>query len=161
MEIVPFEPKLEQDVIELIVGIQRGEFGIPISAEQQPDLRQIPTYYQSGSGGFWVARVADRVVGTIALLDIGNAQAALRKMFVHPQYRGAEAGTAQRLLDTLLACATDRGVRDVFLGTTSAFVAAHRFYEKNGFTEIPKQGLPSAFPVMEVDVKFYQRTLRS
>ena len=31
--------------------------------------------------------------------------------------------------------------------------------EKNGFTEISKDKLPEAFPVMEVDSKFYTRGL--
>jgi N-acetylglutamate synthase-like GNAT family acetyltransferase len=159
IEVVPFEPKFEQGVVELIVGIQRGEFEIPITAEQQPDLRRIPTYYQTGSGNFWVALSGGRVIGTIALLDIGNARAALRKMFVHAQYRGVQAGTARLLLDTLLHWATGKGVREVFLGTTSQFVAAHRFYEKHGFSEIQRQDLPPTFPVMEVDVKFYRRSL--
>jgi hypothetical protein len=43
----------------------------------------------------------------------------------------------------------------VFLGTTPFFRAAHRFYEKHGFSQIPKQRLPSSFPIMEVDTKFY------
>jgi N-acetylglutamate synthase-like GNAT family acetyltransferase len=159
MQIEPFQPKFEQGVIDLIVGIQRGEFQIPITAEEQPDLRRIPEYYQTGSGNFWVARVADEVVGSIGLLDIGHGQAALRKMFVHPRWRGAEAGTARRLLDTLLEWARGKGVREIFLGTTSRFLAAHRFYEKHGFAERQRSELPPAFPVMEVDVKFYHRRL--
>ena len=146
MEIVPFEPRFEQSVVELIVGIQRGEFGVAITAEQQPDLRRIPEYYQTGSGNFWVALSAAQVVGTIALLDIGNGQAALRKMFVDAKHRGAQAGAARRLLDALLRWANERGLREIFLGTTSQFVAAHRFYEKNGFTELRRQSLPAAFP---------------
>jgi N-acetylglutamate synthase-like GNAT family acetyltransferase len=110
-------------------------------------------------GNFWVALVEGQVVGTIALLEIGNAQAALRKLFVHPRYNGAQASTARLLLDTLLQRATASGVRDVFLGTTSKFVAAHRFYEKHGFSEIRRHDLPSASPVMDVDVKFYRRQL--
>ncbi|MGO7422080.1 GNAT family N-acetyltransferase, partial [Rhizobium ruizarguesonis] len=43
-----------------------------------------------------------------------------------------------------------------FLGTTDKFVAAHRFYEKNGFTEIAKSALPRTFPLMAVDSKFYR-----
>jgi N-acetylglutamate synthase-like GNAT family acetyltransferase len=159
VEIVPFELAFESGVVELIVGIQRGEFQIPIIAEQQPDLRSIPSTYQTGAGNFWVARVDDRVVGTIALLDIGQGQAALRKMFVDSRYRGAEAGTASRLLDHLLDWARGRGVREIFLGTTAVFRAAHRFYEKHGFIEIRRHELPAAFPVMEVDVKFYRRRL--
>lgn len=32
----------------------------------------------------------------------------------------------------------------------------HRFYEKNGFTEIDVAQLPENFPIMQVDKKFYK-----
>lgn len=68
-----------------------------------------------------------------------------------------QSGTALRLLDTLLDWARDRGVREIFLGTTPKFLAAHRFYEKNGFSEIARSEVPPAFPIMTVDKKFYRR----
>jgi N-acetylglutamate synthase-like GNAT family acetyltransferase len=159
MEIVPFRPAFDNAVVELIVGIQRGEFGIDITAEQQPDLRRIRSYYQRGDGNFWVALCDGRVVGTTALLDIGNRQCALRKMFVHAEHRGSRAGTARLLLETLLVWSRERRTRDIFLGTTPKFLAAHRFYEKNGFVEIAKSKLPPAFPIMEVDTRFYHLAL--
>ena len=95
----------------------------------------------------------------IALLDIGNSQAALRKMFVAPAFRGREHGTAKFLLDELLAWSRTQRLRDIYLGTTAKFLAAHRFYEKHGFREIAREDLPAAFPVMKVDTKFYRRSL--
>lgn len=141
---------------QLIVGIQRDEFAIPISLEDQPDLQQIPAVYQVKNGNFWIAKHDGRVVGTIALLDIGENQVALRKMFVAPEYRGSSLGTARKLLEAALKWSATQGVRQIFLGTTSAFLAAHRFYEKHGFKEIPREALPAAFPVMSVDSKFYR-----
>ncbi|MGC8035309.1 GNAT family N-acetyltransferase, partial [Salmonella enterica] len=87
---------------------------------------------------FWVAVDVGKVVGTISLLDIGNAQVALRKMFVAASHRGKEHGTAARLLEGAIAWARAQGVRQIFLGTTDKFLAAHRFYEKNGFRLIEK-----------------------
>ena len=157
--IAPFSPADRDGVAQLIVGIQRGEFGIAITYDDQPDLQDIPGFYQSGHGNFWVARHGEAVVGTIALKDIGSGQLALRKMFVDAAYRGRAHGAAQALLDMSLAWARQRGARDVFLGTTAKFLAAHRFYEKNGFTEIDPAALPSAFPRMAVDTKFYRLRL--
>lgn len=159
MQIVPFSPGLEAEVVRLIVGIQRDEFAIDIDAERQPDLQTIPAFYQVNAGNFWVAQVDDQVVGTISLLDIGHGQGALRKMFVHPEFRGREFGTARSLLDTLLSWAQEHRIRELFLGTTPFFRAAHRFYEKHGFAEIPRSKLPPTFPIMEVDTKFYHRML--
>lgn len=154
-----FVPDDTQGVFDVIVPIQRDEFGIAITAADQPDLRAIPDFYQRGSGGFWVAAVENRIAGTIGLKDIGNAQAALRKMFVAAPYRGKEYGIAGRLLQTLLDHAQRQAFAAIFLGTTDKFLAAHRFYEKNGFTEIARANLPAAFPLMAVDTKFYVRDL--
>jgi N-acetylglutamate synthase-like GNAT family acetyltransferase len=153
-----FAPVHAGGAASLIVGIQREEFGIPITLGDQPDLADIPGFYQRGAGNFWVALSDGQVVGTIALLDIGNAQAALRKMFVARAFRGREHGTANRLLEALLAWSEAHRLRDIYLGTTDKFVGAHRFYEKNGFSEIDRAGLPAAFPIMAVDTKFYRRS---
>ncbi|KKZ87439.1 N-acetyltransferase [Rhizobium phaseoli] len=156
IEIRPFAAGDADDVLSVILPIQREEFGIDITADAQPDLRVIPDFYQSGKGQFWVAVKDDIIIGTVGLKDIGNNQAALRKMFVAAEVRGREHGVAALLLDRLFAHARDVGLTDIFLGTTDKFVAAHRFYEKNGFTEIAKSALPRTFPLMAVDSKFYR-----
>jgi N-acetylglutamate synthase-like GNAT family acetyltransferase len=161
LEIIPFDRRFETQVIDLIVDVQRTEFGIEIAAEQQPDLSQIPQYYQVRAGNFWIALSDGKVVGTISLLDIGESQGALRKMFVHRDFRGDTGSVARRLLGTLITWAGSQSLCDIFLGTTSQFVAAHRFYEKNGFSQIAKASLPPAFPVMEVDTKFYHRAIQN
>ena len=143
----------------LIVGIQRDEFQLPITLEDQPDLRDIPAFYQQRAGNFWTAVSEGEVVGTVALLDIGNHQGALRKMFVHPSYRGPGSGVAARLLETLLEWSGARGVNEIYLGTTEKFLAAHRFYERNGFQQIPANELPPSFPRMALDTRFYRRAL--
>jgi N-acetylglutamate synthase-like GNAT family acetyltransferase len=153
--IAPFSDTDQQGVLDVILPIQQREFGIPITEADQPDLMSIPEFYQSGTGGFWVARSNGEVVGTVGLKDIGSGQTALRKMFVAAPFRGRELGVAGKLLDVLLAHARAKGVAEIFLGTTDKFLAAHRFYEKRGFRELPKAELPEAFPVMAVDSKFY------
>jgi N-acetylglutamate synthase-like GNAT family acetyltransferase len=157
IQIIPFASHHVEGVGALIVGIQRDEFQIPITLEDQPDLQNIPTFYQKGAGNFWVAVAEGEVVGTVALLDLGNRQGALRKMFVHASYRGPGHGVSARLLDTLFEWSRARGVKDVYLGTTEKFLAAHRFYERNGFQQIAANELPPSFPKMAVDSRFYRR----
>ena len=159
IQIVPFASQYEEQVGALIVGIQRDEFQIAITLEDQPDLQEIPAFYQQGAGNFWVALSEGKVVGTVALLDLGNHQGALRKMFVHASYRGPGHGVSARLLDTLLEWSRARGVREVFLGTTEKFRAAHRFYERNGFTQIAADELPPSFLKMAVDTRFYRKAI--
>lgn len=154
-----YQQEHQEEVVDVIVTIQQTEYSIPITKEDQPDLLMIETFYQRGKGNFWVARCQDKVVGTIALLDIGNSQAALRKMFVHKEFRGSTYKTASLLLRNALAWAQQQDVLEVFIGTTPQFLAAHRFYEKNKFTSIEMAELPKSFPLMEVDKKFYKYQL--
>jgi RimJ/RimL family protein N-acetyltransferase len=51
-------------------------------------------------------------------------------------------------------------VTEIFLGTTPHFLAAHKFYERNGFQEISKDKLPETFPNIKVDSKFYRYQLK-
>ncbi len=153
--IIPFQENYEQGVKDLIIGIQREEFAIDITLDEQPDLSAIPNIYQQNNGNFWIALHNDCVIGTAGLIDIGNSDVALRKMFVDEKYRGSKFGVAHKLINEIFSWAKKQGINNIYLGTTEKFLAAHRFYGKHGFVEITKDQLPAAFPVMEVDKKFY------
>lgn len=155
----PFAPGDAQAIADLIVPIQRDEFAIPITYADQPDLHDIAGFYRRGAGEFWIACAGARLVGTVALVDIGAGVGALRKMFVAADYRGAAHGTARRLLTTLLDHARAQRLRQIYLGTTDKFLAAHRFYEKHGFAVVDPDALPPDFPRMAVDTRFYRLDL--
>lgn len=95
--ITRFSKKYEQQVIDLIVGIQSGEFNVSITASDQPDLQNIKHYYQQGSGNFWVALQGNKVLGTLAFYELGRQQVALRKMFVKQAFRGKPLSIGQKL----------------------------------------------------------------
>ena len=100
-----------------------------------------------------------RVLGSITGETCHTVPLNTWGMFVAATHRGAAHGVAAALLQTLTAWTRERGVREVFLGTTAQYLAAHRFYEKNGFRQIPKDRLPPNFPVMSVDTRFYTRAV--
>jgi GNAT superfamily N-acetyltransferase len=77
-------------------------------------------------------------------------------MFVKAEFRGSKFGVGQALLNALFKWTSEKGFEKILLGTTEKFLAAQRFYEKNGFVEIDKNLLPKEFPVMSIDVKFYK-----
>ena len=150
-----------EELIQMILTIQQREFAIAITREDQPDLANIPQCYQKGNGNFWVALYGTTIVGSIGLIDIGNQQVALRKMFVNASFRGPQYAVANSLLETALAWAGQKRIETVFLGTTDKFLAAHRFYEKQGFEKIIRADLPPTFPAMLVDSIFYRYTLNN
>jgi DNA-binding MarR family transcriptional regulator/N-acetylglutamate synthase-like GNAT family acetyltransferase len=144
-----------QEIIDMILKIQQDEYKLPISIKDQPDLEDIDIFYRK-KGEFWVAVNETGVIGTIGIIDIGNGNAVLRKMFVKKEYRGKDKGISVKLLTQLLKWAAQNNFYRIFLGTTPQFLAAHRFYKKNHFVEISKDELPNNFPMMEVDRKFYR-----
>jgi GNAT superfamily N-acetyltransferase len=159
ISIFEFHPDHLDGVLDVVLPIQQQEFRIPITLAEQPDLLDIPGYCQRGQGNFWVALAGAEAVGTVALLDIGGGLGVLRKMFVRKAWRGNDQGVARRLLDELLTWARSRSFREIYLGTTADYLAAHRFYEKNGFQETAAEALPAAFPRVAVDSKFYRLML--
>lgn len=157
--IQPFENQDTEQIVNLILNIQQNEFQVPITINEQQDLLDIPNFYQQKKGNFWVAKHENEVVGTIALIDCGENIGAIRKMFVKKEFRGKEHGIAQKLLDILVESAQENQITNVYLGTLERLQAAIRFYERNGFTLIEKQNLPSVFPIMPVDTHFFEKEI--
>lgn len=161
IQIKPYVVAYQPQVTMLVLGIQQGEFGIPITIADQPDLLTIETFYQINRGEFWCALTeTGRVVGTIALIDVGEDFGTIRKMFVHADYRGRELAVATVLLQTLEAHATAGGMKTLYLGTIDILIAAQRFYIKNGYELINADDLPETFPRMRLDNRFFVKVLR-
>jgi putative acetyltransferase len=157
--IQPFENQDTDQIVDLILTIQQKEFNVPITINEQPDLLNIPTFYQQNQGNFWVAKHEGNVVGTIALIDCGENIGAIRKMFVKKEFRGKEFGIAQKLFDILNEAAKQAEMTNIYLGTLERLQAAIRFYERNGFTLIEKGNLPKVFPIMAVDTHFFEQKI--
>ncbi len=156
MEIVVYSKEYEQEVIDLILNIQQNEFGVPVTIDDQPDLLNVQSFYCKDKGNFWIALEDEKLIGTIALIDIGNSQSALRKMFVQKDYRGKDKGTGQQLLDYVISWCKEKTIDEIYLGTFDKLQAAQRFYLKNGFVEVAKKSLPGNFPLMQVDNMFFK-----
>lgn len=160
VEIVPYRPEFQAQVIDLILEIEIVELNVPITLDDQPDLLDIPNFYQSKRGNFWVAiNEKSEVVGTIALIDTGFAFGVLRKMFVRKEYRGLEYSIAKKLLLNLNIWAIKNHFTSILLGTHTDLEPATRFYEKHCFAKIPKNDLPGGFPIMPVNNVFFEKKL--
>lgn len=154
MTIIPFEEKYNQAVIDLIMAIQQDEFDLPISIEEQPDLLNIKASYQDKKGEFWIdLDDKKRVVGCIGLVSLSDSNVALKKMFVASNCRGS--GLGRQLIKTFMIYCQKHDKKAIYLGTTSVFSTAQRFYQNLGFKEISKPELPSDFPLLDVDNRHY------
>lgn len=159
-QIKPFEQRYQSEVFALIQKIQVDEFDIPIEDAQCKELESISESFQKENGNYWMALFNEKVIGTIAVIDIGHHAFELRDVFLDEAHRGSVTQFAKQLFDTVLVWSKEHGVNAIYLGTTLKFQAAHRFYEKNGFREIARSDMPPYCQPMECDEKFYQFVLK-
>jgi amino-acid N-acetyltransferase len=90
-----------------------------------------------GLTDFLVADDRERIVGAVGLEGYGDA-ALLRSAVVDPSARGTGIGHA--LVERVLDSARDRGVREVYLLTTTA----EHYFPRFGFVVVPRESVPAA-----------------
>ena len=147
-------------VNELIRGIQRTEFNFTEDDFPQPELLDIENFYIASGGNFWVACLDDTLVGTAAMLDLGNGIVKLGRMFVSPAYRGSPWRIAQRLLDTAMGWAKSMEHKKVCFETTPEPYAAHYFYRRNEFIEVKSTDFPPEYKFCHYPSRYFMKTLR-
>jgi ribosomal protein S18 acetylase RimI-like enzyme len=98
------------------------------------DLLNIEKIYFNHGGDFLVGTFNDQVIAMGALRKISDERAEIKKMRVHPRFRGK--GYGQMILTELETRAKELGFKTLQLDTTSDQTAAQNLYKKNGFREI-------------------------
>lgn len=153
MEIITYQAKYKQQIIDLILHIQNHEAKIGLSINEQKDLLDIPYYYQKNGGEFWTAVEDGTVIGTVALMNYGNGNAVLKKFFVEKSHRNQKVGYA--LYTVLKNYAEERKINTIVLDTPSVAKRSHEFYERAGFKKIEKSLLPFPYEYPDRDSYLY------
>jgi putative acetyltransferase len=92
------------------------------------DLRDIAGSY---GGAFWVLLDGPRVVGTVAVVPVEAATAEMKRVYLHPDFRGRGFGRA--LLEHAMRWAAHAGHRAVVAWSDVRLVHSHPVYERLGF----------------------------
>jgi N-acetylglutamate synthase-like GNAT family acetyltransferase len=151
MEIIVYQDKYKDAVIELISEIKEKEFGNP--RKNRPDLLNIKEFYQkTGRGNFWLALEDGKPVGTIGLYELSPDVGYFVRFYVDKNYRRKGIGT--RLLSTLTEFAKKNNYKKLFLTTSSDREAANKFFVKMGFTRVYSS--PKELPHTPTDDTFYE-----
>lgn len=120
-------------VVDLVRDVLT-EFKITFGQGSDSDaqLFDLPRSYLDHRGGFFVAELDGKLIGTAGVFPMGDAGVyELRKMYLRPSARGIGAG--QQLFDRCVAFVRSQHARQLVLDTTEQMTAAIRFYERNGF----------------------------
>ncbi|WP_147264091.1 GNAT family N-acetyltransferase [Desertihabitans brevis] len=110
----------------LVNDIHRA-FGFSFDPDLDADLADPAAFYQH----VWVLKDGDEVVGSAALTPPRERVMTLKRMYLHPSYRGQ--GWGRRLLATAIRAATAASCRAIRLDTSERQSAARRLYEAAGF----------------------------
>jgi len=153
MEIIKYQEKYKDQIIDLILHIQNEEAKINLSIEEQPDLLNITEFYEKDGGQFWLAIDKDDVIGTIGFMNYGNNNAVLKKFFVRADCRKRKVGLA--LYETLYIYLKENDYKQILLDTPSVAKQSHSFYEKAGFRKTVKSQLPFSYDYPDRDSLLY------
>ncbi len=133
IEILPFEARYAPDFRDLNLEWLRKYFLVePIDEEVlgRPDL------ILSNGGAIFLARSADRIVGTAALIKSDGRRYELSKMAVTPAWQGQ--GISRRLLNAVIEAFMATGGGELFLESSSTLTPALTLYESAGFVHAPR-----------------------
>ncbi|GAB2814759.1 GNAT family N-acetyltransferase [Ferruginibacter profundus] len=93
------------------------------------------------NGGFiWLAREADKIVGTAAIIKEGDGVFELAKMSVDEAHQGK--GISKLLIEKCIAKARQAGAKKLELFSNSQLTTALGLYEKYGFHHVTVTNSP-------------------
>ena len=99
-------------------------------------------------GGYiYLARVSDKIVGTVGLANEGNSVFELVKMTVAPAFQGK--GIAKLLIEKCLDKARQLRAKKISLYSNNQLITAITLYKKYGFVHVDA----SNSPLLTADVK--------
>ena len=101
------------------------------------ELAEFLGRFDASHDGFWVARLADQVVGSITIDGGKGDRARLRWFILEERCQGR--GIGRRLMEQALGFCRRVGFREVELSTFDGLHAARRLYEEFGFRLVSEQ----------------------
>lgn len=128
--LVPYAPEHQSATIELIRSVYAEYHQVLELDTLDDDLPVIPARYPAPDHAFRVLLDGDRLVGTVAVKQTGEAEAELKRLFLDPTLRGRGLGRA--LVDWATAFAAGRGARVLHIWSDVTFLRSHKMYRALG-----------------------------
>jgi GNAT superfamily N-acetyltransferase len=100
----------------------------------QQEITQLPRCYFPPTGCFLLATVNGQAAGCVALKSDSPDIGELKRMFVHPAFRGQRIG--ERLVEALFEQARGHGYKQVVLDSHILMSHAHGIYRRLGFRDV-------------------------
>ncbi len=150
MKIIEFESRYAKDFARL--NYEWIEEYFSVEAHDREMLDAPEEYIINRGGQIFFAEIDDKIVGTVALIAVGDDSFELAKMAVDKNYRGFRIGEA--LMSACVEFSAKKGIKKIFLLSHTKLVPAINLYRKFGFEEIP---LDSDIPYQRPDIQMELR----
>ena len=132
----PGEEKIAQDLLSL--GLQA--YGLQTDYDRtDADILDIQEQYINHGGLFRFMESDEQIIGMYGLFRVSQTVCELRKMYLHPAYKGR--GFGHLLMQDALEKATEAGFSEMILETNSCLKEAIAMYLKYGFTDYTPEHL--------------------
>ncbi|GAB3894156.1 GNAT family N-acetyltransferase [Spirosoma agri] len=136
--ITPYTPTYQPDFKRLNLEWIEKYFRV-----EPHDLEQLDhpeTHILPNDGQIFFAKENDRIVGCVAMVNMGESGFELAKMAVSPETRGN--GVGKLLCLAAIDYARQLGVRTVWLESNRVLTPALTMYARVGFREVPRVPTP-------------------
>lgn len=132
--LLEIQPEHDSAICEIIqsVGAEFGTIGEGFGPSD-PEVQAMSQHYGGNGSGYFVALANDKVVGGggFSGFDSASNTCELRKLFLHPEARGAGIGRALTL--HCLEQAKQAGYKRCYLDTAKNMTTAQTLYKSVGF----------------------------
>lgn len=99
------------------------------------ELETLETQYNKPHGALLLAWSGNTAVGCVAIRNLEEDIAELKRMYVQPGFRGHQIG--KKLLEQILGIVKNTGYNKIRLDTLPSMKEARQLYRASGFYEIP------------------------
>ncbi len=128
----PFIPKYKNEIIELIDTIYREYNDVVCLTGCDKDLEALDKFFAEPNGNFWVYKMNNKIVGTVAVKIVNNA-VEMKRFYLKKEFRGT--GIANKLLQKAEEWTVGKEYLKLFFWSDTRFERAHNYYKKMGFVQ--------------------------
>ena len=146
MKIIEFQSCYATDFARL--NYEWIEEYFAIETHDREMLDNAEEYIINRGGQIFFASISDKIVGTVALIAVGDDSFELAKMAVTNGFRGLKIG--DELMSACIEYATNIGKKRIFLLSNTKLFPALNLYKKFGFKEI---SLDPNTPYLRTDIQ--------
>lgn len=152
VSIIPYEPRYQPDFKRLNLDWISQYFTVEkhdLEQLDQPEEHVLPN-----DGQIFFAKMADEIVGCVAMVNTGTTGFELAKMAVSADVRGQ--GIGKRLALAAIDYARQLGIKTVWLESNRVLTPALTMYERVGFREVPLVETPYARANIRMEINMQE-----